>query len=147
MNIHWKNWCWSWSSILWSPDVKSWLTGKDPDAVKDRRQEEKGMTEDEMVGWQHWLNEHEFEQALGDDGQGSLACGSPWSHKELDMNEWLNNDKLSQNENEELRELLGFPGGTSDKECSGKCTFDPWVRKIPWRREWHLISVLLLGES
>ena len=55
--------------ILWPPDVKSWLTGKDPNAGKDRRQEEKGKTEDEMVGWHHWLNGHEFEQALGD-GEG-----------------------------------------------------------------------------
>ena len=63
--------------ILWPPDVKSWLTGKDPDAGKDWRQE-KGMTEDEMVGWHHWLNGHEFEQTLEDsEGQGSLACCSP----------------------------------------------------------------------
>ena len=61
--------------VLWPPDAKNWLTGKDPDAGKDWRQEEKGMTEDEMVGWHHQLNGHEFEQALGDDeGQGSLAC-------------------------------------------------------------------------
>ena len=59
--------------ILWPPDVKSWLIRKDPDAGKDWRQEEKGPTEDEMVGWHHRLNEHEFEQTLGDDeGQGSL---------------------------------------------------------------------------
>ena len=51
--------------ILWPPDAKSWLIGKDPDAGRDWGQEEKGMTEDEMVGWHHWLNEHEFEQALG----------------------------------------------------------------------------------
>ena len=51
--------------LLWSPDVKNWLFGKDPDAGKDWRREEKGTTEDEMVGWHHWLNEHEFEQALG----------------------------------------------------------------------------------
>ena len=52
--------------VLWPPDAKSWLIRKDPDAGKDWRQEEKGMTEDEMVGWHHWLNGHEFEQALGD---------------------------------------------------------------------------------
>ena len=63
--------------ILWPPDAKSWLTGKDPDAEKDSRQEEKGMTEDEMVGWHHRLNGHEFEQALGvGNGQGGLACCS-----------------------------------------------------------------------
>ena len=73
------------SPILWPPDAKSRLIRKDPDAGKDRRQEEKGMTEDEMVGWHHRLNGHEFEQALGDgEGQGSLASCSPWGHKESD---------------------------------------------------------------
>ena len=68
--------------ILWKPDVKNWLTGKDPDAGKDLRQEEKGTTEDEMVGWHHQLDGHEFEQAPGvGDGQGGLACCSPWSHR------------------------------------------------------------------
>ena len=64
--------------ILWPPDGKNWLTGKDPDAGKDWRQEEKGMTEDKMVGWYLWLNGHKFEQALRDgEGHGSLACCSP----------------------------------------------------------------------
>ena len=79
--------------ILWAPDAKNWLTGKDPDAGKDGRQEEKWTTEEEMVGWHHWLNGHEFEQAPGDgEGQGSLVCCSPWGHKELDMTEWVNNN-------------------------------------------------------
>ena len=79
------------SPLLWPPDGKNCLIGNDPDARKDRRQEEKGMTEDEMVGWHHRLNGHEFEQALGvDDGQGSLACCSLWGCKELDMTERLN---------------------------------------------------------
>ena len=65
--------------ILWPPDVKNWLRGKDPDSGKDWRWEEKGMTENEMVGWHRWLNGHEFEQAPGfADGQGCLACCSPW---------------------------------------------------------------------
>ena len=65
------------SPIIWPPDSKSWLIGKDPDAGKDWRQEEKGMTEDEMVGWHHWLDGLEFEQAPGvGDGQGSLVCCS-----------------------------------------------------------------------
>ena len=77
--------------ILWPPDAKNWLIWKDPDAGKDWRQEEKGMTEDEMVGWHHWLDGHEFEQIPGvGDGQGSLACCSPWGRKELDTTEWLN---------------------------------------------------------
>ena len=67
------------AAILWPLDAKSLLIGKDPDAGKDWRQKEKGATEDEMVGWHHWLDGHEFEQALGDgEGQGSLACCSPW---------------------------------------------------------------------
>ena len=71
--------------ILRPSDAKSWLTGKDPDVEKDWRQKEKGVSEDEMVGWHHWLNGHEFEQPLGDsEGQGSLACCSPQCHKELD---------------------------------------------------------------
>ena len=77
--------------VLWPPDGKNWLTGKDSDAGKDWRQEEKGTTEDEMVGWHHRLDVHEFEQAPGvGDGQGSLACCSPWGHKESDMTEQLN---------------------------------------------------------
>ena len=77
--------------ILWPSDAKSWLLGKDPDAGKDWRQEEKGMTEDEMVGWHHQLDWHEIEQAPGvGDGQGSLACCSPQSCKNSDKTEWLN---------------------------------------------------------
>ena len=76
--------------ILWPPHAESWLIGKDPDAGKDWRQE-KGTTEEEMFGWHHQLNGHEFEQALGDgDGQESLACCSPWGRKESDTTEWLN---------------------------------------------------------
>ena len=66
--------------------MKGQLIGKDPDAGKDCRQEEKGTTEEEMAGWHHRLDGHEFEQALGDtEGQGSLASCSSWGHKELDM--------------------------------------------------------------
>ena len=74
--------------ILWPPNVKHWLIGKDPDAGKDWRQKEKGTTEDEMVGWHHRLNGHEFEQVLGvGDGQWGLACCSPWGCKESDTTE------------------------------------------------------------
>ena len=77
--------------ILWPPDVNNWFIWKDPYVGKDWGQEEKGMTEDEMVGWHHWLNGCEFEQTPGvGDGQGGLACCSPWGHKELDMTERLN---------------------------------------------------------
>ena len=77
--------------ILWPPDVKSWLIGKDPDAGKDWGQEEKGTTEDEMVGWHHRLNEHGFgwTPAVGN-GQGGLACCGSWGRKESDTTEWLN---------------------------------------------------------
>ena len=76
--------------ILWPPDAKNWLIWKDPDAGKDWRREEKGMTEDEMVGWHHWLYGHECEQTPGvGAGQGSLACCSPWGGKELDTTEQL----------------------------------------------------------
>ena len=75
--------------ILWPPDVKNWLIGKDPDVGKDWRQEDKGMREDEIVGWHHWFNRHESEQTPGDsEGQGSLVCCSPWGHKESDTTEW-----------------------------------------------------------
>ena len=85
--------------ILWPPDAKSRLIGKDPDAGKDWMQKEKGVTEDEKVGWHHWLSAHEFEQNLGDgDGQGSLVCSSPWGRKELDTTDWtkLNLNKCPQ---------------------------------------------------
>ena len=79
--------------ILGPPDAKSQLIRKDPDAGKDWSQEEKGMTEDEMVGWHHRLSGHEFEQALGvGDGQGSLACCSPWACTESDqLSYWTDN--------------------------------------------------------
>ena len=77
--------------ILWPLDAKNWLIGNDLDSGKDWRQEEKGTIEDEMIGWHHWLNGHEFEQALGvGDGQGILVCFSPWGHKESDTIDWLN---------------------------------------------------------
>ena len=75
----------------WPPDMRNWLIGKDPDAGKDWRQEEKGITEDEMVGWHHWLNWHEFEQAPGvGDEHGSLVCYSPLGRKESNTTERLN---------------------------------------------------------
>ena len=77
--------------VLWPPDVKNWLIWKDPDSGKDWRQEEKGTTEDEMAGWHHGCSGHEFEQAPGvDDGQGGLACCSPWGRKDLNTTKWLN---------------------------------------------------------
>ena len=80
------------SPILWPLDAKNWLIWKDPGAGKAWRQEEKGTTEDEMVGWHHRLHGHEFQQVSGvGDGQGGLACCSPWGCKESVIIEWLNN--------------------------------------------------------
>ena len=107
------------------PDVKSQLIGKDLDAGKDWGQEEKGVTEDEMVGWHHWLNGHEFEQILWDgEGQGSLACCSPWGHKELNTTEWLNwtelkfGHSLSNSECCVLSQLFHSPLSFSSSEIS-----------------------------
>ena len=77
--------------VLWPPHAKSWLIGKDSDARRDWGQEEKGMTEAEITGWHHWLDEREFEWIPGvGDGQGGLACCSSWGRKESDTTEWLN---------------------------------------------------------
>ena len=84
-------------AILWPSDEKGQLIGKDHDAGKDRRQEEKGTTEDKMVGWHIRHNRHEFEQALRDgEGLGSPACCSPWGHKESDTTKQLNKNKLTK---------------------------------------------------
>ena len=83
--------------IFWPPSVKSLLIWKDPDAGKDWRQEEKGTTEDEMVGWHHWLNGHESESTPGvGDGQGGLVYCSSWGHKESDTTERVNWTELNQ---------------------------------------------------
>ena len=100
--------------LLWPPDAKNQILRKDPAAGKDWRQEEKRTTEDEMVGWHHRRDGHEFEQASGvGDGQEGLACCSPWGHKESDMTEWLNwtdwtefhNSKSSERETSRHRQL------------------------------------------
>ena len=101
LNCHLQNQSWMFigrtdakaeTPIHWPPpEVKNWLSWKDSDAGKDWRQEDKGTTEDDMVGWHHLLDGHEFEQALGvGDGQGSLSCCSPWGRKESDTTGWLN---------------------------------------------------------
>ena len=96
-----------------SPDVKSWLIGKDPDAGKDWEQEEKGMTEDEMVGWHHRLNGHGFRWTLGvGNGQGGLACCGSWGSKESDMTEWT--------------ELNWMSGWTMDNEFYNIYPFNCW---------------------
>ena len=95
--------------IPWPPDVKSWLTGKDPDAGKDWGQEEKRLTEDEMVEWHNRINGHGFGWTLGvGDRQGGLVCCSPWGCKELDTTEWLYWTELN----------MGSPGGSDGKESA-----------------------------
>ena len=100
--------------ILWPPDAKSWLIGKDPDAGKDWGQEKKGTTDDEMVGWHHWLNAHEFGKVLGVWWwTGSLVCCSSWGRKESDMTERLNWTELkpwrtAETWSESNSELPGF---------------------------------------
>ena len=93
LNIHWKDWCWSWNYnnlATWCKELT--LIWKDPNARKDWGQE-KGVTEDKMDRWHHWLSGHEFEQTCGDSkGQGSVMCCSSWGHKELDTTQQLNNN-------------------------------------------------------
>ena len=76
--------------VLWPSDAKNWLIWKDPDAGKDWRWEVKRMTEDEMVGWHHWLNGHELSNVGTGDGWGGLVCCGPWGCKESDMTQWMN---------------------------------------------------------
>ena len=88
LNIHWKDCCWSWNSNALATDAKNWFISKDPDAEKDWRQE-KETREDEMVGWHHRLDRHEFEKSPGvGSRQGSLACCSSWGHKETLLSNW-----------------------------------------------------------
>ena len=90
LNIHWKDWCWSFSTLAtWCEEPTH---GKRPWCWERPKAEAEGAAEGEMVGWHHWLSGHEFEQTLGDrEGQGSLTCCCSWGHKELDTTEGLNN--------------------------------------------------------
>ena len=102
--------------ILWPPHAKSWLLGKYSDAGRDWRQEEKGMTQDEMAGWHHWLDGHEFEWTPGDgDGQRGLVCCHSWGCKESDTTQRLNWTELN------WTHLLWFLGGISGKEPASQC--------------------------
>ena len=120
--------------ILWPPHVKSWLIWKDPDAGKGCRWEKKGMTEDEMVGWHHWLNGCGFGWTLGaGDRQRSLVCCSPWGHKESDTTEWLNwTDVKSQLIGKDLD--VGKDWGQDEKGTTG---WDGWMASpTQWTWVW-----------
>ena len=119
MGVHWKDWCWSWNSNTLATSfgnslMKSWLIGKDPDAGKDWGQE-KGMTEDEIVGWRHWLNGHGFWWTPGvGDGQGGLACCNSWGYKEMDMTELLNWTEIGRERDQEEKHLYILLGALLD---------------------------------
>ena len=121
--------------VLCPLDAKNWLIWRDPDAVKDWRQEEKGMTEDEMVGWHHRLNGHEFELVMD-----RKAWRAAWGHKELDMTNWT-----GLNWTYPHLASLGAQRWSVCLQC-GRPGFDPWVRKIPWKRKWQPTPVFLPEE-
>ena len=105
--------------ILWPPDAESWFIRKDPDAGKDWRLEEKGSTEDEMAGWHHWVNAHEFVWTLGvGDGQGGLKCCSPWGHKESDTTEQLNWTGTGKDWKQEVKRMTGDGWMASPTQCT-----------------------------
>ena len=127
---------------LWPPDVKSWLIWKDPDFGKDWRWEEKGTTENEMVGWHHQLNRHESGWTLGvGNGQGGLACCSPWGCKESDMTERLNWTEASLNKirrSKHIRLLLGIVKNTY--ACSFLLLILPLILStLPSPLNWKLL--------
>ena len=118
----WKNDAKAETPVLWPPHVKSWLIGKDSDAGRDWGQEEKGMTEDEMAGWHHWLDGRESEWTLGvGDGQGGLACCDSWGRKESDTTEWLNWTELCN---------TGFTGAQGWIICLPMQ--EKWVQSLDW---------------
>ena len=125
--------------ILWPPDARNWLIGKDPDAGKDWRQEEKWMTEDEIAGLHHWHDERKFEQAPGVcDGQGSLACCSPWGCKELDMTKRLNWTELK----DQCLFRMYFVW-LKEGKLSKLCIFKACIYKELW--PWHIKYLSTIG--
>jgi len=127
------------TTILWPLDAKNWLILKDPDAAKDWRREEKGTTEDEMVGWHHWLNGHEFELAMDRKAWRTAVHGvtKSWT--------WLSNWTGLNWTYPQLASLVAQRGSIC-LQC-GRPRFDPWIRKIPWRRKWQPTPVFLPEES
>ena len=129
--------------ILWLPHVKSWLIGKDSDAGRDWGQEEKGMTEDEMVGWHHHLDGHEFGWTAGaGDGQGDLACCDSWGHKESDMTERLNWIQIFLCIVCNIQTDLAF-SSVQSLRSSFKLSLFPWhpAQLLAWSRYHWLVSL------
>ena len=130
--------------ILWPPDLKNWLIGKHPDAGKDWRWEEKGMTKDERVGWHHQLNGREFEQAPGvGDGQGRLVCCSPWGGKELDMTKWLNWTKEMATHSSICLENSMNRGAwqaTVHGVTRSQARLSNWAQNVLW---WHYLMAVI----
>ena len=117
--------------VLWPPHGKNWLIGKDSDAGRDWGQEEKGMTEDEMAGWHHWLNGCEFEWTLWvGDGQGGLACCNSWGHKESDMTERLNWTELYTPSVHAQTHLPKFPETSLNKGKEDTIKVNPWFTRL-----------------
>ena len=128
--------------ILWPLDTKNWLIGKDPDAGKDWRQEERETIEDEMVGWHHWFDGHECEQAPGvGDGQGSLVCCSPWVRKELDTTE------TELNGNSRLFKSLLFCVKQLPMYSNTRAFFPTWNTKTTAQKAIPSYSLFLLSLS
>ena len=130
--------------ILWSPDVRSQLIGKDLDAGKDWRQEEKGTPEDEMAGWHHQLDGHEFEQAPGvGEVQGSLACCSPWGHKEPDRtSNWTELDRTARRSSQSILKEINLEYSLEGLMLKLKLYY---FGRLMWRDN-SLKKILILGK-
>ena len=122
--------------IVWPPDAKSWLIWKDPDAGKDWRWEDKGTTKDEMVGWHHGLDGHEFEKAPRfTDGQGSLACCSLWGHKESDTRKQLNWTETDLESSQSVQLISGHVIQLNQSERLSPWSSNHWLDKSWWIHE------------
>ena len=143
------------ASIFWPLDAKNWLTGKDPDAGKYWRWEEKGTTEDEMVGRHHWHDGHEFEQALRvDDGQGNLVCCRPWGRKELDTTSNWTAEKAMAPHSSTLAWKIPWVEEPGRLQSMGsRRVGHDWATSLSlftfmhWRRKWQPTPVFLPAES